>query len=70
MNGLLNELSSLLVGVVMLLVAMAVVPYLLKVLLPTLGEPLWRGYWRLVRWVLLGPMPLRAYIVGLSGRRR
>src|SRR2546430_14840554 len=69
MNGLLSELSSLLVAVVMLLVAMAVVPYLLKLLVPVLGEPLWRGYWRAVRWVLLAPMRLLAYVVRQSGRR-
>ncbi|HET9894557.1 MAG TPA: hypothetical protein VFQ44_06440 [Streptosporangiaceae bacterium] len=63
MNGLLSEMSSLLVSVIGLILLMAVVPLLMKIMLPPLGEPLWRGYWWLVRWVLLAPV--RALVFGI-----
>jgi hypothetical protein len=69
MNGLLNEMPGFLISVGMLIVAISVVPFLLKVLVPPLGEPIWRGYWRLARWALVAPFRLVAWVIKRSGRR-
>jgi hypothetical protein len=70
MTSLLNETSGFLAGIAILIATAAVVPFLLRVLVPQIGEPLWRDYWRLVRWVLLAPMRLLAHLIRLSIWRR
>jgi hypothetical protein len=70
MTGLLNATTDLLASVVMLILAMAIVPFLLKIFMPVIGETVWRGYWGLVKWTLLIPFRLLAFILRQADRRR
>jgi hypothetical protein len=69
MNGLLNDLSGLLISLITLIVTLAIGPFLLKVLVPPVGEPIWRGYWHLVRWALIAPFRLVAWAIARASRR-
>lgn len=63
MDGLLHSLADAVCGLAMLVIACAAVPLLLKLFLPSVGDPLWRAYWWLVGWLLMAPFRLLAYLV-------
>jgi hypothetical protein len=65
----LNAVTNLLVSIVMLTVALAVVPLLLKLLVPAVGDVVWRWYWRLVRWLFLVPFRVVGLLVREAARR-
>ena len=70
MNELSAAVMSLLFSVAGPVLALAVFPFVLKVLFPLVGEPLWRAYWRLVAWLFMGPFRLAAVLIRAAARRR
>lgn len=67
---LVDAINHLIVGVVSLLIGPTIVLLLLKVFLPALGNPLWRGYCQLLTWLVVGPIRLiRLLVREAMGRR-
>jgi hypothetical protein len=69
MTGLAGAESTL-VGAIMLVAATAVIPFMLKVMIPVIGDPLWRIYWRLLKFIFIAPFRLISFIASHAGRRQ
>jgi hypothetical protein len=67
--GVVNAVTSLLLSIVMIVVALSIVPPLFRILVPSVGDLIWRGYWGLMRWAFT--LPLRLLAVRMrAGRGR
>jgi hypothetical protein len=45
-------------SLVFFVAALSVVPLLFKLFVPGIGPAVWRGYWRLLGWVVVAPFRL------------
>ncbi|MBB5868470.1 hypothetical protein F4553_001849 [Allocatelliglobosispora scoriae] len=66
MNELVNAVTGVVCNLVIIIAVLGVGPFLLKVFLPSIGEPLWRAYLQAVVWALKAPFRLVAYLVRLA----
>ncbi len=71
MQSISNALTSLLCSVASLFIVPTVLVFMLKVIVPPLGEPLWRGYLQLLAWLIMLPFRLIQHLIkAAAGRRR
>lgn len=70
-----QAVSDTLVGLILSIASVLLVPtflmLILRKLIPVLGDALWRGYCRLLTWMVVLPVRLiRLLIMEATGRRR
>lgn len=70
MQSISDALAGLLCSVASLFIAPTVLVFMLKVFVPPLGEPLWRGYCQLLAWLIMLPFRLvQRLLRSATGRR-